>query len=910
MSKILSKLVIFSAMVFCFVVQSTSAQTAQQIEQFKNMPRAQQEQLARQMGIDISSFSGQSGASDAVQDSTKQNVTYPRDTQFDGFGNPINSKNSNFSQGTENDEERKLALFGLEIFANSPSTFTPTLNIPVPANYILGPGDKLIVQLYGKQNDEYQLQIGRNGNVIIPQLGPFNIATKSFSEAKTFLSEQIKQQIIGVEVSLSMGELRTIRVFVTGESYKPGAYNVSSLSTITHALFVSGGVSEIASLRNIQLKRAGKLVQTLDLYDLLLKGDTSDDVLLQPGDAIFIPSVEKTVSIDGQVRRPAIYELKSEQSIKEVLELAGGMLADGFAKAVGLRRFDNGQQLQLTFNVDEQVAQVKDGDLINVPKISSFVSDSVMLIGAVARPGLYQWRNNMNISELVGNVRADLLEHADLTYVLVLRQTNANRDIEALQVDLTELSEVQSDLALKPNDKIIVFSKIETTSLTDLGLEDFAFAEEELKKQERERWEKRANEQLFWEKVGVYDDNVKAEKLSNQDNESAQSFSLMELSNEERRSALSFIDTTFFSRKRLLTPVILKLKEQAKYGAPLQLVEIAGEVKVPGVYPLTTGSSVKQLIKAAGGLSESSYLARSEITRTSISETGAANVVHFDFSPSAALTDNVNGTIVLKSKDRVNILAIPSWQEELKVTVKGEVEFPGTYSIKRGEKLSGLIARVGSLTQFGDANAVVFTRENLRIQERRNLKNLGEELRKQIASESLRSRSTAGSIVSYDEAKKLLRDLSNVEAIGRLVINLESLLAGQQHSDVILEDGDILYVPAISQSVNVIGEVYVPTSHLFDGVLSYEDYIRKSGGFRALADIDRIYIVRANGSVDIPGEKGSFWFNGQSSSLMIKPGDTIVVPFDSNNVDNMTLWANATQIIYQLAVAVAAISSL
>jgi protein involved in polysaccharide export with SLBB domain len=284
--------------------------------------------------------------------------------------------------------------------------------------------------------------------------------------------------------------------------------------------------------------------------------------------------------------------------------------------------------------------------------------------------------------------------------------------------------------------------------------------------------------------------------------------------------------------------------------------------------------------------------------------------VHINFSPSAVLSNKQTATIGLQSKDRVNILSIPSWQEELKVTVKGEVQFPGTFTIKRGDKLSDLMKRVGSLTQFGDPNAVVFTRENLKDQERRNLQNLTEELRKQIASESLRQSNTAGSIVRYEEAKMLLRDLTNVEAIGRLVIDLNSLLKGQQYSDVTLEDGDILYVPSISQSVNVIGEVYVPTSHLFDGVLSYEDYIKKSGGFRALADIERIYIVRSNGSVDMPGEEGSFWFSDQGNNLAIKAGDTIVVPYDSDNVDSMTLWTNATQIIYQLAVTVAAIGSL
>ncbi|MGJ8680095.1 SLBB domain-containing protein [Paraglaciecola sp.] len=908
MSRLCLKLTLFIILCSLVLGSNLHAQTAQQIQQFKNLPKAQQEQLEKQLRNGIPSFSN--GSSNDLGDNNQQDITYPRGTHFDKYGNPINVYNEGSDKPDGNETKDELSLYGLELFANAPSTFTPPLSIPVPANYILGPGDTLHVQLYGKQNDKYELAIGRDGNIVIPKLGPINIATKSFSEAKAFLTEQINQQIIGVKVSLSMGELRTIRVFVTGEAHKPGSYNVSSLSTITHALFVSGGVSDIASLRNIQLKRSGKLIQTLDLYDLLLKGDTSDDALLQSGDAIFIPSVVKTVSIDGQVRRPAIYELKSEESIKDVLNLAGGTLADGFVKAIGLRRFDDGQQIQLTVNAEDKVATVKDGDLIHVPKISPFVSDSVTLIGAVARPGRYQWRQKMFVSELLGNVGSDLLEETDLTYVLVLRQINANRDIEVLQVDLTEIALKQNDLALKPNDKIVVFSKIETNSLTDIKLSDFAFEEQKLKENEKERWHQRVQEQLFWEKVGVYDDSLKSSRVSSLDGESEQDMSLIELTTKERKHMLEFKEATYFSRKRLLTPIIQKLQEQAKYGNPLQLVEVVGEVKVPGVYPLTKNGSIKGLIKAAGGLTESSYLARSEITRTSVSESGVADVVHLDFSPSAILEDDKESSIRLKSKDRINILEIPSWQEELKVTVKGEVEFPGEYTIKRGEKLSGLLKRVGLLTTYGDPDATIFTRESLKEQERRNLLNMAEELRKQIASESLRKSSNAGAMVSYDEAKKLLRDLTSVEAIGRMVIDLKSLLAGQENSDVMLEDGDAIYVPTKSQSVNVIGEVYVPTSHLFDETFSFEDYINRSGGLRALADEERVYIVRANGSVEIPGNNASFWFDSESDTLTIKPGDTIVVPFDSDNVDNMTLWASATQVVYQLAVAVAAIGSL
>ncbi|WP_293748926.1 SLBB domain-containing protein [uncultured Paraglaciecola sp.] len=904
MSKIVSKLIIFFVYISLLSLQNAEAQSAQQIEQFKKLPKSQQQQLAKQLGIDIS---GISNGSD-LRDKNVETDVYPRGTRFDQQGNPIDDQDE--YPLADSDEEEELKLYGQSLFANAPSTFSPASNTPVPANYIIGPGDELVVQLYGKENEEYRLTVGRDGNIIIPKLGPISIATMSFSEAKTYLAEQIKKQIIGVELSLTMGELRSMRIFVMGEAHKPGAYSVSSLSTITHALFVSGGVSDIASLRNIQLKRAGKLVATLDLYDLLNSGDTRNDVLLQPSDAIFIPSIERTVSIDGEVRRPAIYELKNEETLTDVMKLAGGKLAEGYEGAVNVRRFINGEQIQLTVDLKHEDINVVDGDQIVISKISSFVSNSITLIGAVARPGKYQWKENLRISEFLGNRQKDLLEIADLTYVLIVRDINENRDIELLQIDLSELdiNDPTSNVELKANDRVLVFSKIEGDVLGDLRLADLAFTKDELDLKEKELWQKRIEDRLFWESVGLVDEENIGLDLSDAKKDK-QTLPIITLTEAEREKVLEFKDTNYYSRKRMLSPVIVKLREQAKHGKPLQLIEIAGEVKVPGVYPLTKNASVNSLIKAAGGLTESSYLMKSEITRTTVSEKGVAEINHIRFNPGDVLDGNVSD-VALISKDRVNIFAIPSWQQELKVTVKGEVEFPGEYTIRRGETLSDLLSRVGNLTQYGDPNAAIFTRESLKIQERNNLRKLAEDLRKQVASEGLRTSAGAGSVVNYDEAKKLLNDLTKVDAVGRLVIDLQSLLKGDAIVNVLLEDGDTLYVPSQSQSINVIGEVYVPTSHLFSAGLSYEDYISKSGGMKNLADEDRIYIIRSNGSVELPGKGNDFWFSSNGENVGIMPGDTIVVPFDSDNIDNLTLWSSATQIIYQLAVAVAAIGSL
>ncbi|GAC19795.1 polysaccharide biosynthesis/export family protein [Paraglaciecola arctica] len=908
MTQLVSRLIIFFVLITPLHIFNALAQTAQQIEQFSRLPKAQQEALAAQMGVDLSKISGLSDSSSASDGESQQNnQAYPRGTMFDEFGNPT-APLDDFENQKNDEQDEELKLYGKDLFANAPSTFSPTSNVPVPANYIIGPSDELVLQLYGKENAEHRLKVGRDGNVMVPKLGPISIATKSFSEAKSFLSEQIKAQIPGVEVSLTMGELHSMRVFVMGEAFKPGSYSVSSLSTITHALFVSGGVSDIASLRNIQLKRAGRLVETLDLYELLNSGDTRKDLLLQSGDVVFIPTVSNTVTVDGQVRRPAIYELKGGESLSDVLKLAGGALANGYEQAVSIKRFIDGKQVQLTVDQQTQNLEVLNGDQIVIPEISPFVSDSISVIGAVARPGKYQWHKSLSIHSLLGDTQRDLLESADLSYVLILRESENQHDLDVLQVDLTEL-DVSQNLLLQRNDKILVFSKVESEVLGDIKLEDLGYTATELAQKDKELWQARIEEKLFWRSVGLTKVENQAGKYDDTKMD-MQSQSIIELSEAERKKVLEFKDSTYFSRKRMLSPVIAKLKQQARYGKPIKLVDVAGEVKVPGIYPLSENATVRDLIKAAGGLTEASYSQQSEITRTKINANGSAEVEHIEFKPFEVLSSDGANKLYLKSKDRVNIFAVPSWQEELTVVVKGEVEFPGEYTIRRGETLADLVKRVGGLTEFGDPDSVIFTRETLREQERKNLRALGQELRKQIASESLRRQSGAGSIVSYDEARKLLNDLTSAEAVGRLVIDLNKIIQGKATTNVILEDGDALYVQVRRQSVNVIGEVYVPTSHLYTDGQSYESYISQSGGYRALADKERTYIIRANGAVSIPGNNNGFWFSEEQDNISIMPGDTIVVPFDSDNIDNMTLWTNATQILYQLAISVAAIGSL
>ena len=222
-----------------------------------------------------------------------------------------------------------LKPFGYDLFDHELSTFAPATNVPVPSQYIVGAGDQLIVQLYGTQNRKLTLTVGRDGRVNLPDLGPIDVGGQTFNEAKADIESRVQGQMMGVHASVSMGDTRSIRVFVVGEAHYPGTYTISGLSTITSALYAAGGAKRAGSLRKVQLKRHGALVRQFDLYDLLIRGDTSDDAKLLPGDVIFIPPVGPTVSIDGEVRRPAIYEVKGESTVADILQSCRGPDARG-----------------------------------------------------------------------------------------------------------------------------------------------------------------------------------------------------------------------------------------------------------------------------------------------------------------------------------------------------------------------------------------------------------------------------------------------------------------------------------------------------------------------------------------------------------------------------------------------------
>ena len=916
---------IFALLAFMFVAPINAVTpSAQQIEQFKSMPKAQQEALARQMGIDLSDLNLSGGSSN--------NIQVQPETQVNRYVDDNEIAARLAAQSANKNKTKELKPFGYDLFDSSTATasFAPPTNLPVPADYILGPGDTIRVQLFGKVSEQHSLQVNNEGVIEVPDLGPMNAAGLSYNEFKQQLTQRYSEQVIGVTPNISMGELRTIQVYMVGEAYQPGAYTVSALSTITNALFSSGGINDVGSLRHIELKRAGKTVTEFDLYDLLVFGDTSKDMRLQQGDVIFIPIVKKLVSVDGEVRRPAIYEAKDNDTMASMLNIAGGLLPTAAAKSLQVARStaSNGFEVK-TVNMQDRAGRslkLAAGDFINVPAAGSEFNNAVVVMGAYATPGLTQWRQGLMLSDLVN--RNSLMGTTDVDYALIMRGAKFARQSDIIQFEPAKVLSGETDLELNAFDKVVFFNRFTPVDPEDIernkhkqGLLESNDSKRATSQQKQGTqyvnnipMQSGANSQTTSNAQNPQFENTLRDQSAG--NHSRNNKDIDENKKDNRANFLQELDlasftekylilekTKYLSREELLEPIIERLQYESSQSSPMKLVEITGQVKFPGVYPVQKNANVRDLILAGGGLLESAYLQKAEISRTGLDENNALRIEHIQIDLIDSMLGNSN--IALQSKDTLNVLRTPDWHENKKVELVGEVVFPGIYQIKKGETLAQLVERAGGFTEEATVKAVIFTREELKQRERENLDKSVENLRQQIASTNLSGSQNVKSI-DYQEAKLILDELLSVEPVGRLVIDMPQIIAGNPTADLSLKDGDKLFVPNISSSVSVVGEVFVPSTHMFKYGKTLEQYIANSGGENDRADMGDVYIVKADGSVTIP--ETSFWFSAKE--FVLEPGDTIVVPRDVTNYERLGLWQTITQIAYQSAIALIAIGNL
>lgn len=614
-----------------------------------------------------------------------------------------------------------LRQFGYDLFRQPPSTFAPVDNIPVGPDYVLGPGDEIRITIWGKVEGQWNVIVDRDGNITLPKAGVLGVTGLTFKELKDLLYKEFSKYFTGFEMNVSMGALRTIRVYVVGNAERPGSYTVSALSTLINALFEAGGPSKVGTMRDIQLKRSGKTIVHFDIYDFLLKGDKTKDVRLMPEDVIFIPPVGPLVAIAGSVNNPAIYELKEERTISQLIEMAGGLSDIAFKGRVQIERIvDNSRQI------------VFESDLAGV-----------------------------------------------------------------------------NDMKVQPGAVVKIFQIV-----------------------------------------------------------------------QDKR-----------------------------------VVRISGAVQRVGEYGFKTGMTVKDLISMSGGLKYYTYKKEAELTRVHITDKGPVTekiIVNLE----KAIADEPESNLPLKEDDYLFVRAVPEWQLYRTVTLQGEVKFPGTYTIQKGERLSSLIERAGGYTDKAYLRGAVFTRERVRELQQKQINEMVERLKRELFGRGAAERATA---LSPEEAKikeneaRERRDfvalLKGIKAKGRMaiILNQPELLKKTPY-DIELEEGDSLSIPSNPQSVQVIGSVYNQTAFVYDKDKGYYSYIDLAGGYTENADKKRVYILKADGTAVRPnvGFLGISWSKDSNrwefGSQDIEPGDTIVVPEKLERIAWMRGIKDLTQILYQIAV--------
>jgi len=815
-------------------------------------------------------------------------------------------------------DDPSLRIFGHNLFDGAPSTFAPITAVPVSNDYVIGPGDEIRILMWGRLDADYRLEVDSEGVINFPKIGPLTVAGLSFGETKELVSRKA-EAITGVNVSVSMGKLRVIQVFVLGEVRNPGLFSVSSLATAANALLSSGGPTHLGSLRSVELKRQGTAITTIDFYDFLLKGDTSTDARLMPGDVIFVPQVGPMVGVSGNVRRSAIYELRTHKSLQKALALAGGLTPRAFNQRIQIdRAFENRYQVVLDISFEElqerKAIPLLDGDQIRVFSILPSSVNAVYLYGNVVRPGKYAYEQELRLRDLLPDLQS-LSVDTYFDYALIKRYRLEDMKATLLPFDLGRLlldGEESQDIPLQPLDEIYVFAK---SMFRD---REYADISGEVRKPGRyfiDNTGMRLKDLIF--KAGnltrdVYLDIAHLYRTDQTTNErTIYTFSVEKAITGDVAHNLLLED---------LDSIIIhnRLEYHEKYTVTIQ-----GMVTNPGDYPYAEDMTVRDLIQIAGNVKTAAFLHEAELTRYDLVDGMRVETSIITFNVQLALEDGPEHNLRLQPMDVVNIKEIPEWWDKKKsVAVSGDVLFPGAYPIRKDERLSDVIERAGGYTDHAYLRGAVFTRESVRVSQQARIEEMMGRLERDLSR--IGSAEVQGPLSPEDLAAQqqfitsqeaLIEKLRKVRATGRVVIALLplSILKGSTY-DILLQDGDTLFVPQKQNTVNVIGAVYNPTAVLFDeSRTEVKHYLAKTGGPTKNAEKKEMYIVRADGSViskkgrswlgvswSEEEDKLGFWRSFENAKL--QPGDTVIVPEKVIHPNYMREIRDITQILYQIAV--------
>ena len=694
---------------------------------------------------------------------------------------------------------RELPMFGYDLFRLPPSTFAPVEGISVPAEYVIGPGDEIYIRAWGQVDVDYRTFVDRDGQIYLPKVGAISVAGIRYQDLDSRIRNAIKRVFKNFEMTTTLGQLRSIQVFVVGQAQRPGSYTISSLSTLVNALFASGGPSKKGSMRRIQLKRDAKVITEFDIYDLLLRGDKSKDAKLLPGDVIYIPPIGPLAAVSGSVNVPAIYELKGRTSVADLIAMAGGLASMAMGQKVTLERIV-GRRVRVVeeFTLDDKdsAQALSDGDLLTVYTLSPRIANAVTLKGNVAQVMRFPWREGMRVSDLIPD--KDALVVPDYW----MRKNSAGLPenwLERRMGNNAVMERLLRERGLEPSD--------ETKSRGDL-----------LKDATKLRGEPRTDE--------------------------------------------------------------TKLRGELKRSS----AEINWDYAV--IERLNVGDLSTMLIPF-------------NLTRAVLERKTEDNLL---LMPGDVVT--------VFSKDEIQV---PTAKQTRYVRLEGEFVNSGVYQVQAGETLRSLVVRVGGLTKNAYVFGSEFTRETTRVLQQKQLDDSLDRL--EIEAQRLALNRSQG-VLNPEDAQalrqqalaqgSLIAKLRAIKANGRIVLDLppSEKLTVNDIPNIVLEDGDRYFVPPAPSTVGVFGSVFNPNSYLFQQGKNYGQYLGRAGGPTRDAETGSLYLLRADGSVI--SKRQSSW----STSIVLMPGDAVIVPETLERLNWTKELKDWTQILYQLAIGVAGLAAL
>ncbi|NPA58952.1 MAG: hypothetical protein GXO30_00585 [Epsilonproteobacteria bacterium] len=787
-------------------------------------------------------------------------------------------------------DTKKLSRYSMSFYANKNKIDVSSL--PTPDNYMVSTGDIISIHVYGDRDKSYSLEVKNDRTVELDFIGPVSVGGMSFREVRKTLKAELQAHYQMSEFSIKIAKYTTIQVTLVGDVKFPGIYNLSSFATVKDLLITAKGVRKSASVRDIVIRRNGRSIAHLDFYELLFKGNRFGTKLLKQGDIVIIKKAKKLVAIDGYVKNAAYFELKDNETLYTLVKYAGGMKPNGSKLNIKVNRYSNNSKSE-TFKLSLREAKrfsMKDGDRVYVYPLDFTANTSISMYGNIIRPGSYR----LNKSKTLSGLFKETLKSGFKSFFLpqtyfeygVLKRYNDDLTYTSKSFNLAKVINGEEVVRLKPSDEIFIFSKNDIFTNSYVITKGSSLVKGGKLQYFRGMTIKDAINASGID--GVVDDKIKVTTYATKDFMPQTKFYSLKDESDVELNPYDEVEVYDYYAKHILEPVSIK-----------------GEVVKPTEVFYEDGMTLKRLLDIAGGFSKKAYLKKVEIVRYYIDkeQNRQRKILQLDIS------NKKLNTIVLKPYDEVNVFTIPNWGERKTVTLKGEVKFPGIYNIRKGEKLSSLIKRAGGFTEEAFIEGTVFTRDSVRKNQIEQYNRALAKIKRELAiynAMPANARKASAMAQSSGALNEVILEAKKYQPIGRVSISLDKNITKIQESEynLVLKDKDSITIPTKIDTITVFGEVFNPTSFVYNSTYTVDDYIKLASGLGRAADASHIYVIHADGRSE-PASQG--WFG---TSAKIQKGDTIVVPMYIKEYNAIEIWDSVAKILSSFAVTAAALDTL